>query len=196
MLRTHEVLRAIAVLAVGSLGSPTPELEQRWTTTNCSTDLWNVSPPLNYSDEMYAGWRQLPTLTEVELYNGRRFNRTYAHHPQVVFFNETVFLIHTSGVVDEDSMGSEVWGSVSHDYGFTWTETTPYFPAALLPNQTNPETFEYWYVLRSATMLMVQVQSEYLAESLGWPHDSPITKDTKGVRCSDSTNFTVSKASR
>jgi len=37
---------------------------------------WQVSPPLNYSDVLYAGWDQIPVQKEVIIYNGSLLNRT------------------------------------------------------------------------------------------------------------------------
>lgn len=42
-----------------------------------------VSPPLDYSDALYAGWPQIPVAAEVLVYNGTAERRTYAHHPEL-----------------------------------------------------------------------------------------------------------------
>ena len=39
-------------------------------------EYWQVSPPLNYSDVLYAGWEQINVQTEVEVYNGVDIGRT------------------------------------------------------------------------------------------------------------------------
>ena len=107
-------------------------------------DYWQVSPPLNYSDVLYAGWNQIPIQKEVIVYNGTAVGRTYAHHPQLLAVGETVYLVHSSAVMDEDSMGMELWGAISHDGGYTWSSSHSVLPAALLPNQTNVANFSYW----------------------------------------------------
>jgi hypothetical protein len=68
----------------------------------------------------------------------------YAHHPALLAVGKNVYLVHSSAVIDEDSMGMELWGSMSHDGGYTWSASKPILPAALLPNQTNVENFGYW----------------------------------------------------
>ncbi|KAK9412877.1 putative Sialidase domain-containing protein [Seiridium unicorne] len=108
------------------------------------TNFWDVSPPLDYNDTLYAGWSQLPALAEVEVYNGVDTNRTYAHHPEIYARNNSVYLIHSSGLVDEDSMGQNVWLTTSTDGGFTWTPSMEILPSALLPNQTSELNFSYW----------------------------------------------------
>lgn len=37
---------------------------------------WQVKPPLNYSDVLYAGWNQIPFEKEIEVYNGIEVGRT------------------------------------------------------------------------------------------------------------------------
>ena len=49
----------------------------------------------------------------------------------------TIVLIHTSATVDEDSMGQQIWTTISNDGGFTWTPSHEIIPSALLPNQTS-----------------------------------------------------------
>ncbi|RDW75879.1 hypothetical protein BP5796_06700 [Coleophoma crateriformis] len=105
---------------------------------------WQVTPALNYSDALYAGWEQIPFEKEVLVYNGSAIGRTYAHHPALLAVGETVYIVHSSAVIDEDSMGMELWGAVSHDGGYTWTPSSSILPAALLPNQTNVANFSYW----------------------------------------------------
>jgi hypothetical protein len=39
-------------------------------------DYWQVTPALNYSDTLYAGWEQIPVLKEVIVYNGSLVGRT------------------------------------------------------------------------------------------------------------------------
>lgn len=107
-------------------------------------EYWQVSPPLNYSDILYAGWDQIPVQIEAIVYNGIAVGRTYAHHPQLLAVGETVYLIHSSALIDEDSMGMELWGAISHDGGYTWSASQSILPAALLPNQTDVANFSYW----------------------------------------------------
>ncbi|CZR57931.1 uncharacterized protein PAC_07821 [Phialocephala subalpina] len=107
-------------------------------------EYWQVTPPLNYSDVLYAGWDQIPVEKEVLIYNGTLIGRTYAHHPQLLAVGPSVYMVHSSAVIDEDSMGMELWGAMSHDGGYTWTPSHSILPAALLPNQTNVANFSYW----------------------------------------------------
>jgi hypothetical protein len=55
-----------------------------------------------------------------------------------------VYLIHSTAAIDEDSMGMDVWGSVSLDGGYTWSPSQMILPPALLPNQTDVANFSYW----------------------------------------------------
>lgn len=68
----------------------------------------------------------------------------YAHHPIVLAIDKTVYMVHSSAVIDEDSMGQELWGTISHDGGYTWLPSHPILPAALLSNQTDVANFSYW----------------------------------------------------
>ncbi|KAL3301093.1 bnr repeat domain-containing protein [Colletotrichum asianum] len=106
--------------------------------------LWQISPPLNYSDVLYAGWEQIPVQKEIQIYNGSAENRTYAHHPELFSIDSHVFLIYSSAPVDEDSMGQDVWISTSSDSGLTWSPGKSLMPAALLPNQTEAYNWKYW----------------------------------------------------
>lgn len=110
------------------------------------TSLWNVSPPIDYNDTLYAGWSQLNFSAEIEIYNGISANRTYAHHPELYSRPNTsdVYIIHSSGLIDEDAMGQQIWFSQSQDGGFTWTPSHMVLPSALLPNQTQELNFSYW----------------------------------------------------
>ncbi|KAF7534821.1 hypothetical protein G7054_g5911 [Neopestalotiopsis clavispora] len=108
------------------------------------TNYWNVTPPLNYSDVLYAGWPQLPTLSDIEVYNGVAQGRTYAHHPEIYASNNSVYLIHSSALIDEDSMGQQIWLTTSQDGGFTWSPSAEILPSALLPNQSAELNFSYW----------------------------------------------------
>ncbi|KAK4502255.1 hypothetical protein PRZ48_005680 [Zasmidium cellare] len=111
------------------------------------TQFWNVTPPINSNDTLYAGWPQIKVSAEIEIYNGvaHNHNRTYAHHPQLYARgNRHVYLIHSSAAVDEDSMGQNIWFSQSHDGGFTWTPSVPILPPALLKNQTQEGNFSYF----------------------------------------------------
>ncbi|WYZ45708.1 hypothetical protein EsH8_VIII_001024 [Colletotrichum jinshuiense] len=69
--------------------------------------LWQVSPPLDYNDTLYAGWDQISVEKEIQIYNGVAQNRTYAHHPELFAVGTNVFLIYSSAPVDEDSMGQD-----------------------------------------------------------------------------------------
>lgn len=107
---------------------------------------WQVSPPIDYSDNLYAGWPQISNPRNVLVYNGTLEKRTYAHHPELYYSGETgtVLLVHSSAPIDEDSMGQDVWMSVSHDEGLSWSTPHSVLPAALLPNQTDTRNFTYW----------------------------------------------------
>jgi hypothetical protein len=39
-------------------------------------EYWQVSPSLNYSDVLFAGWNQIPIEKEIEVYNGINVGRT------------------------------------------------------------------------------------------------------------------------
>jgi hypothetical protein len=41
-------------------------------------------------------------------------------------------------------MGMELWGAISQDGGYVWSESHSILPAALLPNQTSAVNFSYW----------------------------------------------------
>lgn len=106
--------------------------------------LWQVSPPLDYNDTLYAGWDQISVEKEIQIYNGVAQNRTYAHHPELFAVGTNVFIIYSSAPVDEDSMGQDVWISASNDSGLTWSAGRSLLPAALLPNQTELHNWKYW----------------------------------------------------
>ena len=110
---------------------------------NCRTKLWDVGP-IDYTENNTAGFDYLNNVTAVEFYNGVEVGRTYAHSPLLLFADNTVILVHSSALQDEDSQGQDVWGGVSHDDGYTWTDPVEIFPPALLPNQTNQANFTYW----------------------------------------------------
>ncbi|PSR80526.1 hypothetical protein BD289DRAFT_462467 [Coniella lustricola] len=107
---------------------------------------WRASPPIKYTDTVNAGWSQISNATDLLVYNGVAENRTYAHHPELYYSvkTKTVYLIHSSAPIDEDSMGQDIWITVSHDDGQSWTPPHPILPAALLSNQTNTYNFTYW----------------------------------------------------
>lgn len=107
--------------------------------------VWQVTPEIDYTDPLFAGWEQIPVVTEVEVYNGVAENRTYAHHPELFAIGDRVHLIFSSAPVDEDSHGQDVWISTSGDGGHTWTPSTSLLPAAILPNQTDDvHNYKYW----------------------------------------------------
>ncbi|KAF6834529.1 BNR repeat domain-containing protein [Colletotrichum musicola] len=127
-----QLLAAISVLSVARAAPPPPG------------NLWRVWPPIDYSDVLFAGWEQIPVEKEVQIYDGVAENRTYAHHPELFAVGNNVFLIHSSAVVDEDSMGQDVWISASADGGATWGPSRTLMPAAMLPNQTEEFDWKYW----------------------------------------------------
>ncbi|GAP92938.1 putative bnr repeat domain-containing protein [Rosellinia necatrix] len=109
--------------------------------------LWQVTPPLDYSDRLYAGWAQVPVVAEAAVYVGAAEGRTYAHHPQLFSTADadggdgdggggSTFLAFSTAPVDEDSMGQDVRLATSADGGRTWSAGAVVLPAALLPNQT------------------------------------------------------------
>lgn len=110
------------------------------------TSLWDVTPSIDYNDTLFAGWPQLSVAKEIEIYNGVSANRTYSHHPELYSRPNTsdVYIIHSSGLIDEDSMGQQIWFSHSDDGGLTWTPSRMVLPSALLPNQTQELNFSYW----------------------------------------------------
>ncbi|KAK1710010.1 uncharacterized protein BDZ83DRAFT_591682 [Colletotrichum acutatum] len=109
-----------------------------------SDTLWQVSPPLDYNDKLFAGWKQISVKAEIQIYNGVAENRTYAHHPELFAIGSHVLLIYSSAPVDEDSMGQDIWISTSSDNGSTWSSGRSLMPAALLPNQTVTYDWKYW----------------------------------------------------
>ncbi|KAJ4372850.1 hypothetical protein N0V83_003141 [Neocucurbitaria cava] len=124
----------IALPVVQALGFHTPSPDS----------YWQVSPAINYSDPLYAGWPQLKVDTEVLVYKGTELNRTYAHHPELYYDGKRVFLQYSTSPIDEDSIGQESWLSTSTDGGFTWSKGYSILPAALLPNQTDAANYTYW----------------------------------------------------
>lgn len=40
------------------------------------SEYWQVTPSLNFSDVLYAGWEQIPVEKEVLVYNGSLIGRT------------------------------------------------------------------------------------------------------------------------
>lgn len=133
------VFRAILLLllSVCTLTTATPPSPDSY---------WQVSPPIDHSDALYAGWAQINNTRDILVYNGTAENRTYAHHPELYYPSATgtVFLLHSSAPVDEDSMGQEVWISISQDEGVSWSVPHSILPAAMLANQTDPRNFTYW----------------------------------------------------
>ncbi|KAK0370420.1 hypothetical protein CLIM01_12216 [Colletotrichum limetticola] len=109
-----------------------------------SDTLWQVSPPLDYNDNLFAGWKQISVEAEIQIYNGVAENRTYAHHPELFAIGSDVLLIYSSAPVDEDSMGQDIWISTSSDNGSSWSSGRSLMPAALLPNQTETHNWKYW----------------------------------------------------
>lgn len=105
---------------------------------------WQVSPSIDYSDPIYAGWPQLRVDAQVLVYKGTELNRTYAHHPELHYDGKRVFLMYSTAPIDEDSTGQESWLSTSTDGGSTWSKGYSILPAALLSNQTHPLNYTYW----------------------------------------------------
>ncbi|KAK7754715.1 hypothetical protein SLS62_003273 [Diatrype stigma] len=109
---------------------------------------WQVSPPLNYSDPLYAGWPQLAVDREVLVHRGTDVARTYAHHPALHYDGQhgRLYLQYSSAPIDEDATGQESWLSTSTDGGRTWSAGVSILPTALLPNQTGvgPANYTYW----------------------------------------------------
>ena len=106
--------------------------------------IWQVAPPLDFNDALYAGWSQIAVVKEIEVSNGVQLCRTYAHHPHIFYLHDTVYLTFSSAPADEDSMGQDVRISVSKDRGLTWTHSNSLIPPAMLPSQTDPRNFTYW----------------------------------------------------
>ncbi|KAF2029367.1 hypothetical protein EK21DRAFT_67770 [Setomelanomma holmii] len=105
---------------------------------------WQVSPPINYSDPIFAGWPQLKVDVEALVYNGTQVGRTYSHHPELYHDGKRVFLMYSTSPLDEDATGQESWLSISTDGGSTWSPGYSILPAALLPNQTSAANYSYW----------------------------------------------------
>jgi hypothetical protein len=64
-------MRPIVILSVLSfLGLVTA------TAPLAADEYWQVEPPLNYSDVLYAGWEQITTEEEFLIYNGTEVGRT------------------------------------------------------------------------------------------------------------------------
>lgn len=111
---------------------------------SCRTKLWEVPAP-DPSDPRTAGWPILDVTHRTKVYDGAALKRTYAHHPIIQAFGDTVILIHSSAEMDEDAMGQEVWSSISHDGGKTWSEPGTIIGSAVLADQTDLHDFSYWY---------------------------------------------------
>lgn len=103
-----------------------------------------MSPPINYSDPLYAGWPQLKVEAELLVYKGTASNRTYAHHPEIYHDGQRTYLQYSTSPIDEDSTGQEAWLSTSTDGGLSWSKGYSILPAALLPNQTDAANYTYW----------------------------------------------------
>lgn len=121
-----------SIIGVSAFAPPSPE------------NYWQVSPPINYSDTLYAGWPQLKVSAEVMVYKGTEENRTYAHHPELYHDGKRTYLQYSTSPIDEDSTGQESWLSTSTDGGLTWSKGYSILPAALLPNQTSAANYTYW----------------------------------------------------
>ncbi|KXS99972.1 hypothetical protein AC578_798 [Pseudocercospora eumusae] len=127
--------------------------------------LWQVKPAVNTTDVLFAGWKQIPTVKEIEVSNGVSIGRTYAHHPELFYMDSKTYLIFSSAPVDEDSMGQDVRISVSSDDGLTWSANQVVMPAALLPNQTDVKNFTYWCSRNITQRAWQALTFVYLTES-------------------------------
>lgn len=123
--------------------SATGDADLKASRATCRTKLWDV-PAADASDPMTAGWPVLDVTTRTKIYDGTGLGRTYAHHPIIQAFGDNVVLIHSSAEMDEDAMGQEVWSSISHDGGITWSDPRPIIGPAVLANQTDLHDFSYW----------------------------------------------------
>lgn len=126
------VVAAVLSPAVQSQSPPSPD------------QYWKVTPPIDYTDPIYAGWPQLKVDAEVLVYKGTEVNRTYAHHPELYHDGKRTYLMYSTAPIDEDSTGQDAWLSTSTDGGFTWSKGSSILPDALLPNQTSPANYTYW----------------------------------------------------
>ena len=113
--------------------------------SSCRTQLWDV-PAADTSDNLTLGYDPLTPSKVIPFYNGAAENRTYSHHPLLLAVpqTQTVVIVHSSAKQDEDSMGQEIWGGVSHDGGSSWSDSQVILPSALLPNQSQEYNFTYW----------------------------------------------------
>lgn len=126
------LLSLLVLLKIGAADQPEPNR------------LWQVTPEIDLTDELYAGWDPISVVKETEVYNGVAENRTYAHHSELFHLNTITYVAFSSAPVDEDSMGQDARISVSKDDGLTWSSPEIVVPAAMLPNQTDPHDFKYW----------------------------------------------------
>ena len=110
--------------------------------SSCRTQLWDV-PAIDPTNNATGGYSSIIS-TQIEIYNGLKVGRTYAHNPLLLLVNDTVVAVYSSGLSDEDSQGQQVWGSVSHDGGYNWLDPVQIMDSALLPNQTSEKNFTYW----------------------------------------------------
>ncbi|KAF1954511.1 hypothetical protein CC80DRAFT_475708 [Byssothecium circinans] len=113
--------------------------------------IWQVTPPLNHTDALYAGIPPLPLSSQTLVYNGTQTGRTYAHHPSLYHSGgggggARIFLQYSTSPIDEDSTGQESWLSASTDGGRTWTQGRSILPTALLANQTRvgAANYSFW----------------------------------------------------
>ena len=143
-MRAQSILSLLAVLNFTAAWScPADSSALQDSETSCRLQLWDVPAP-DLQNNLTLGYGPISPLKRIQFYNGVAANRTYSHHPLLLSLGETVVLVHSSAKQDEDSMGQEIWGGVSHDGGMTWTESTVILPSALLPNQTQEYNFTYW----------------------------------------------------
>ncbi|KAH8827450.1 hypothetical protein DL96DRAFT_1499069 [Flagelloscypha sp. PMI_526] len=111
--------------------------------------LWTLGP-LNTTDELYAGFKQIEGVKHTKLYDGSEIGRTYSHHAIVENINGKLWAAWSSAVNDEDSMGQQVWLSTAtrqHSKDeWKWAKPIVAFPSALLANQTSfgERNFTFW----------------------------------------------------
>ncbi|KAH6615111.1 hypothetical protein C7974DRAFT_403308 [Boeremia exigua] len=129
-----QILAAVVAALLPTVRAQAPSPEQ----------YWNVSPPIDYTDELYAGFPQLKVDAEALVYKGTEVNRTYAHHPELYHDGNRTYLMYSTAPIDEDSTGQDAWLSTSTDGGFTWSKGFSILPDALLPNQSHPANYTYW----------------------------------------------------
>ena len=104
--------------------------------------LWKVPPRQNDgADELT--WQQLSAST-VKVDVASDDGRTFSHYPFIYNVGGTLYLLFSASVADVDGMGQDVRIAKSNDAGVTWTKPEAAFPPALLPDQTDVKTSQFW----------------------------------------------------